>query len=311
MPADFSDTPIPAPLGRLRTITRGATTFASDVMAVLTAAFGPSNPFGTAATRNTGTVAGDVPLLNSDARIEPSLIPEATTTARGGVMLANAVTDARDGVVPTAAQITAYAAGVATGLSAENFTITELTSGTVFTPPGIGLIVIGAAGGGGHRPPASRRNYLNDGQGNNAAHSYLYYGSNPSTDSANTRIEVRGGFGGARAGNTARPGNSGVTILSPPQGTGRPAFSMVLAMKGAQGGVAGEYSEGTAQTQYAGVPGGDGELLLARVSNNQRYRVVLGAPGTGGAALTGLSSGVRSVAGGNGTNAFALFVRLA
>lgn len=309
MPADFQ-TPITSPLTRLRALTSGATTFASDVVALLTAAFGANNPFGTAATRNTGTAEGDVPLVGSDGRIDAALVPEATETARGGVILARAVTDTRPNVVPTAAQIAAYTAQAATGLDAANLAVTEIADGTSFSPPAIGLIVIGAAGGGGHRPPASRQDYLTDGAGTSAANSYLYYGPDVANNAANTRVEVRGGLGGTVSG-AARPGNRGIYIATPPQAVGRPAFSFILQSKGAQGGVAGFYGEGTAQTEYAGVPGQDGELLIAKVDANRQYRVVIGAPGTGGAALTGLPTGRRSVAGGNGFSGFAFYMRLA
>lgn len=305
MPADFPSE-VTTPLGRLRTITSGATSFASDVVALLTAAFGTGNPFGTAATRNTGTNAGQVPLLASGGRIEPSLVPEATETARGGVIVARDIADARAGVVVTAAQVAAFAAAAGTGLNAANLAVTQLQDGVDFTAPAVGLIVVGAAGGGGHRPPADTNNYLNDGLGANAADSFLWYADRQTQSS---RLQVRGGLGGAQRGSQASP--QGIAFPAVPAGDNRPDFAITLLGKGGPGGVAGAYINTTSNTlpSYAGVPGGDGELLIAKVMA-ATYRVTLGAAGAGGAALTGLSSGARSTAGGTGFAAFAFYMRL-
>jgi len=308
MPADF-DTNITAPLGRLRALTAGATSFASDIVSLLTAAFGTSNPFGTAATRDTGTAEGNVPLLGAGGRIEPSLLPTATTIRSGGVLLARDINDARAEAVATAAQVASFAAGVATGLNAANFTATQLQDGVDFTAPTVGLIVIGGAGGGGHRPPASRLTYTTDGQGANAADSYLWFGNRRTTSE---RLRVRGGYGGARRASTQITAQ-GLSFATVPAGDNRPDFAVVMAQKGAPGGVGGSYGEGTAQTEYVGLPGGDGELLIAKVQA-ATYRVTLGAAGAGGAALAGLSndplSPPYSIAGGNGLNAFAFYLRL-
>jgi len=256
MPAEFPSA-VTGPLNTMRTAARTATSFASNVVSLLTALVGANNPFGSAATREAGTAAGNVPVLNAAGRIEPSLLPSATDSVRGAVVLARNLRDERAGVVATAAQVSA-AAATTQGLDATNFTLTQLSSGVVFTAPAVGLIVVGAAGGGGHRPDGSRASFLRDGgAGGNAAASYLYYGPQVASDSATTRIEVRGGYGGAVRG-LMREGNTGVNFLSPPAATGRPDLAMVMRGKGGLGGDGGAYNGGTDSLEVGGLAGDDG-----------------------------------------------------
>jgi len=310
--ADFPPS-VTTPLGRLNALANDAVTFASDVVATLRALVGDNNPFGTAALADTGTAEGNVPLLNADGEIDAALLPEATADARGAVLLARNLTDARAGVVATAAQVSALAATAGTGLNADNFTVTELASGAIFTTPAIGLIVVGAAGGGGHRPPRLPTDYLTDGAGGNAANSYLYYGDGALT-ATTTRVEVRGGTGGAARGNE-RPGNRGLNLVAVTAGTGAPDFAMILRGKGGLGGTGGTFvgdpSHGTRSLE--GLSGDDGEMLVAKVTAGARYRVTLGAAGAGAAALgsAALSGAEASNAGDAGLAGYAFFVGLA
>jgi len=303
MPADF-DTNITAPLGRLRALTAGATSFASDIVSLLTAAFGTSNPFGTAATRDTGTAEGNVPLLGAGGRIEPSLLPTATATDRGAVLLARDINDRRTDVIATAAQLAAHAATVKSGLEASNFTITQLTSGVAFTAPAVGLIFVAASGGGGSVPTRSGLAPLlvDGGDGEDAR---LRYGS--------AQVVVAGGQGGFRPSSISqiqRAGFSVVTLTQSPPNT--PDFAVLLGGKGAAGGKTGLYDTDTSTigTETRGHAGAAGSLLVAKVPAGGVYTATIGAAGRGAAALTGLPSGQESVGGGDGALGWAFYLRL-
>lgn len=307
MAANF-DTPITAPLGRLRSIQRGALTFASDIMELLTAAFGPSNPFGTASTLDAGTAAGEVPILNSDARIEPSLIPAATETQRGTVMLATSANDRRPGVVPTRTQITGLTqtALFGVGLNADNFTISQLTSNVDFQAPGTGLLLLASGGGGGHAPNAGS-DYLGTGVGSPGTPSRLRYDA---TRTSNTgAIVVSGGEGGGQAAAASSDG----LIIPPFDSTqpGAPDFVVAIPGKGGQGGDPGGFDPNTSVTGggVVGIPGGNGDLLIAKIGGGRTFRALFGSGGDAGTAPNA-SRGQRRIAARNGVGGYALFLRL-
>jgi len=306
MPADFP-TEVTTPLGRLNALTQTATTFASDVVAVLTAALGTSNPFGTAATRNVGAAAGDVPILNNNARIEPSLVPTATADAAGAVILARSIADARPGVVPTAAQLAALTATSGTGLNAANFTLTSVASNTDFTTPGIGVLLLASSGGGGHAPGAGA-DFIGTGRGSTGGTSYLRYRATRTNNTG--AIVVSGGDGG---GTSASSFNQGFRIETvDATQTNAPDFAITLLGKGAQGGDPGGFDPNTSTTggEVVGVPGGNGDLLIAKFQAGRTFRVIIGGAGSFGTAPNA-SSGQRRVVPRRGYIGSAFVVRLA
>ena len=306
--ADFPNA-VTAPLERLRAMRQSATDFASEVTSLLTELVGDNNPFGTAALREVGNAAGEVPVLDTTGKIPPAVLPEATADARGTVVLARGIQDARPGVVPTAAQIAALTAVAGTGLNAANFTITQLQHDVAFTAPAIGLVMVASAGGGGHRPPAARADYLTDGRGTPARDSFMFYGPQVSNNSSRDFIRVRGGLGGGEGDQNRRGGVEFPVINAV---AGAPDFAMLLIGKGAPGGDPGAFDPDTRVVggAVAGVPGNSGNLMLAKVALGATVRVRLAGAGAGAAALP-QAANQRSVAGGRGLDGFAYFVRLA
>ena len=300
---------ITEPLARLRARSGdGATGFASNVVAVLDAMLNTTTGIlGTASVRDTGTTEGTIPVLNADGEIAPALVPGATSEAQGAVLLARSITDARPGVVPTAAQITALAQTAATGLNAANFNITALTNNVDFTTPATGLILIAAAGGGGHSPPASG-GYLSGGNGTRGQEARLRYGANLASAST-ASIRVLGGVGGG-SGAAQLVGFEAVTTIDSTQASA-PTFAFRLFQKGAQGGDPGAYDPDTrsAGGEVVGLPGSNGDLLIAKVEAGRTYRPVIGNGGAG-AAATPTTTNTQSVAARAGLNGYALFVRL-
>jgi len=317
MPAEFPSA-VTGPLNTMRTAARTATSFASNVVSLLTALVGANNPFGSAATREAGTEAGEVPVLNAAGRIEPSLLPSATDSVRGAVMLARNLQDGRAGVVATAAQVSAHATAATTGLDASNFTMTALANDVVFTAPAVGMLVIAGAGGGGHRPPgfitnsagtAPREAFLAPASlGVSGGATTLRYGDNAASASAPS-IVVPGGHGGGRP----KPSVAVFQLLTVTPDDDAPQFALLLDGKGAPGGGPGAFASARGGTLVSvGYPGGPGALLIAKVSAGGRYRVSIGSGGAGAAAITGLNSaaGERSDGGVRGLDGYAFYVRL-
>ena len=307
MPIPNLPSEVTAPLARLRALSGTATTFASDMVSLLGALLDPARgPLGTAALRDTGTDEGNVPLLDSTGKIPSALVPEATAEARGAVTLARTLEDTRAGVVPTAAQISMLTAAASTGLSAANFTITPMADGVDFTTPAQGLIIVSGAGGGGHTPPASGE-YLSGGHGTGTISSFLFFGP-VRTQSSPNNIRVRGGLGGGSAPNVETPIRIPVYDATV---DGAPDFAVTIKDKGSPGGDPGAFdpTATTGNDAVVGLPGEPGDLLIAKVPAGKTYRANLASGGAGAAARPATSS-QRSVAGRQGGDAFAFYVRL-
>ena len=149
MPANFP-TRVTSVLTQLNAVTGGAVTFADRVVAVMNSFLGTNNPFGTAATRDTGTGDGDVPVLDSDGDIASAVLPAASTTRAGAVQIAASLTGAAAGSVPTAAQITAESARLQTlveRLNTSNIGLTDMTSASPFVTSVGGFIIASGASG--------------------------------------------------------------------------------------------------------------------------------------------------------------------
>ena len=91
MPIDFNNQDA---LGRLNDLFGNPTGWGRGVISALTAAFGPSNPFNSAALADTGDAAGQVPVLGPDGVQERHLKPASATTA-GAVRTASGRTTSR------------------------------------------------------------------------------------------------------------------------------------------------------------------------------------------------------------------------
>lgn len=71
-------------------VTQSATGWADRIVTLITAAFkSDRNPFGSAATVDTGTTAGDVPVLGTGGRLDSDRLPAASMAVAGAVKLAN------------------------------------------------------------------------------------------------------------------------------------------------------------------------------------------------------------------------------
>jgi len=149
MPATFP-TRVTNALTALSGVTGGAVTFADRVVAVINEVFGASNPFGTAATRDTGTAEGNVPVLGADGNIANTVLPLAATDRAGLVRVAPSLDGAATGDVATAAQITAEAARLTAlfgGVLTSNFQIFDMASPSPFVTTRGGLIIASGATG--------------------------------------------------------------------------------------------------------------------------------------------------------------------
>ena len=149
MPADFPQASRTT-LTQLNAVTGGAVTFAARVVAVMNSFLGSSNPFGTAATRDTGTGDGDVPVLDASGRIADAALPAASATRGGVVRIAPTLDTAVGEQVATAAQITAESARLERelgGLETTNFQLLDMTAATPFTTS-IGGFIIASGGSG-------------------------------------------------------------------------------------------------------------------------------------------------------------------
>lgn len=308
--AEF-DSNITEPLNRLRAIQQGATSFASDVAALLVALVGDDNPFGTAATYNTGTSQGEVPLLGAGGRIEPSLLPAATDTDRGAVILARNLQDDRAGVVATAAQIAALTATAGDGLNAANFTITEITSTAgltqSFTAPGTGLLLLASGGGSGHNPPnvgaylGNQQPGQTTGIGSNGTDSSLRYDT--------TTLTINGGLaGGARVSGGVT--NRGVRVETIQRSPNAPDFGITLFGKGGVGGDPGIFNPDTSvpNNEVSGVPGSNGNLFIAKFQAGRTMIVRFGDGGSPTSTTT--ASNQSRIPARRGLDGYALFVRL-
>ena len=149
MPADFPQASRTT-LTQLNAVTGGAVTFAARVVAVMNSFLGSSNPFGTAATRDTGTGDGDVPVLDASGMIADAALPAASATRGGVVRIAPTLDTAVGEQVATAAQITAESARLERelgGLETTNFQLLDMTAATPFTTS-IGGFIIASGGSG-------------------------------------------------------------------------------------------------------------------------------------------------------------------
>ena len=126
MPADLN---LDTQLSEVANATGSAPGWASKVITLAQAAFGAGNPFGTAATKNTGTAAGEVPVLTGEAEVDVSLLPAASTTGAGVVRRATAAeitAGTSTEAVPSVSQVQALAGG-GSGLRIERVALTTTT----------------------------------------------------------------------------------------------------------------------------------------------------------------------------------------
>jgi len=79
MPINFNNADT---LNRVQRLFDNPTGWSDRVISMLSTAFGGDNVFGTAATRDTGTAGGEVPLVNADGNLA-AVIGTATTDTRG------------------------------------------------------------------------------------------------------------------------------------------------------------------------------------------------------------------------------------
>ena len=92
---------------------------------------------------------------------------------------------------------------------------------------------------------------------------------------------------------------------------GAPDFAVTIKDKGSPGGDPGAFdpTATTGNDAVVGLPGEPGDLLIAKVPAGKTFRVYLASGGAGAAARPATSS-QRSVAGRQGGDAFAFYVRL-
>lgn len=291
---------ITTPLDRLRTIQQGATTFARDIVLVLTAAFGEGNTFGTASQRDTGTGSNNVPLLNNEGELDPNIIPAATTSTRGAVRLAGSIEDTGDDVVPPLELLRLATPAVGSLLDANNFDVEEITTGIQYTTPAIGLLFVASSGGGGSTPGVAN--------GGTATSSTISLGTVYPTSASNTITAAGGGGGG-----DTRVESSGFDLLPVNSNlNNHPDFAMILYGKGAPGGDPGSFDPDTnmSSNEIAGLPGDNGNLIIAKFNSGDNFRVDIGAAGAGADART-TTTNQRSVAARDGKTGYAFFMRLA
>jgi len=306
MPANFP-TQFQNTLAAFTGVQRGATTFASRLIDLMNAAFGPSNPFGTAATRDVGVAADNLPALDSAGVLPTGVLPAATTDTPGAVTLASSLDDTSATAVVLPSQVNAALAGLTQGFRADRTNIILLTLNTTFTTPGAGFLIGSSGGGGGEDSHAGS-------QGRTAAENAgealtIQYGAASASafTSSSPTLSVPGGSTVPTEGQptTARPpGFSILPIDSAARTANRaPKFAFMLGNAGAAGGRAGflntQSTPGTAR---------DGSMLIAFFDRGLHMRMT--ADGTGGPGDNIRPTSGRWAAGENGANGFAVFVRL-
>ena len=117
-------------LSTVKGILSSSTTWAAAMTVLVDLIVGVANYFGTAATKDTGTANGTIPVLGTGGTVPAGQLPIATTTAKGIIQLAT-TTEVKAGK-DAAKAVTS--AGVKSALAASGTTIpaaTESVSGTV------------------------------------------------------------------------------------------------------------------------------------------------------------------------------------
>lgn len=289
--------------------TGGATTFASRLITLINAVFGPSNPFGTAATRDAGTAADNVPVLNADGELSADVLPAATDTVPGIIQVAGSLSDATGAATPS--QVRGAVAGLTQGFRADRTALTELALNTAFTTPGSGYLIASSGGGGGYglvyqrggNPP------IFTSRGNNGEALTIQYGAASATgfNNASPTLSVAGGI--AAAVNTPIGGTPrAFQILSidaaAASANRAPKFAFTRGVQGAPGGRPGYHVEVDIPIRSDA-----GNLLVAFFEGAGKH-IRMTADGTGGAGGNPGQLDSNRVAGEAGANGFAFYVRV-
>lgn len=297
MPANFP-TQFQNTLAAFTGVQRGATTFASRLIDLMNAAFGPSNPFGTAATRDTGTAEGNIPLLDSAGALDSAVLPAASADAPGAVTLARDLSDDRAGVVALPSQVSAAVAGLTQGFRADALAITQLSLNVVFTTPGSGFL-IGSSGGQGGRSTSVFGGRVTHGGGGGAEALTIQYGAASASGFSASSPALTAGTDQYASAFAILPIDMAAAAANR-----APKFAFVRGGVGVPGG-----RDGYVQTAINSGRADAGNLLIAFVEGAGKHLRMTadGTGGPGGRAGTPTSTQANGEAGANG---FAVFVRV-
>ena len=297
MPAQFPNQ-FRTALTTFMSTTGGATTFASRLVTLLGMAFGPSNPFGTAATRDAGTAEGNVPELRPDGTLDPGVLPDASTTSPGIITIADSLADTTPGAVATPGQVAAAVAGLTGGLQASSFALSELALNTAFTTPGAGFLIGSSGGQGGDHSPAAARPGPGNVDRQNGESLTIQYGAATATGFSNSSPSLTVLGGGQHSTNASF---EILSIDSAAAAANRaPRFAFMRGGDGAPGGREG-LTVGTTP-RGGGLPGN----LVVAMFVSAGIHLMLTEDGTGGRG----GSHPRATDGEAGSNGFAVYVRI-
>lgn len=295
MPAQF-DQNARMTLTRLAAVTGGATTFAARLVDVFNAFFGPSNPFGTAATANTGTGNGNVPVLDNAGKLDTAVLPNASDTAPGIVQRATSLADTTPGAVATPGQLRGAVQGITQGFRADRVEIHQLQLNTAFETPGPGFL-FGMSGGAGGSASGGIAHTNTNGEALT-----IQYGAATNTgfSASSPTLTIAGGSGGvvrATSFNLIRLDAAAVAANRAPK------FAFWRSRNGAAGG---RSAVAAGQTVRPVADGAPGNSLLAFFDRTGDF-IRMTADGSGGAGQAG-SQG--HTAGEGGANGFAIYIRV-